>query len=72
VDLRRSFPALLRLDGDMYESTVDVLHHAYDKLSIGGNDTAQGRSICTPVHITVLTVGYYFNSFPTDRVCCDG
>lgn len=28
--------SLLRLDGDMYESTVDVLYHLYDKLSIGG------------------------------------
>ena len=25
-----------RLDGDMYESTVDVLYNLYDKLSIGG------------------------------------
>lgn len=28
--------SFLRLDGDMYESTVDVLYHFYDKLSIGG------------------------------------
>jgi O-methyltransferase len=28
--------SVLRLDGDMYESTVDVLYHLYDKLSIGG------------------------------------
>jgi hypothetical protein len=28
--------ALLRLDGDMYQSTVDVLYHMYSKLSIGG------------------------------------
>jgi O-methyltransferase len=28
--------SILRLDGDMYESTVDVLYHLYDKLSIGG------------------------------------
>ena len=28
--------SLLRLDGDMYESTVDVLYHFYDKLSVGG------------------------------------
>jgi hypothetical protein len=28
--------ALLRLDGDMYESTIDVLNHLYPKLSIGG------------------------------------
>ena len=26
----------MRLDGDMYESTVDVLYRLYDKLSIGG------------------------------------
>ena len=26
----------MRLDGDMYESTVDVLYHLYDKLSVGG------------------------------------
>lgn len=29
--------SILRLDGDMYESTVDVLYHFYDKLSLGGN-----------------------------------
>lgn len=28
--------AVMRLDGDMYESTVDVLYHFYDKLSVGG------------------------------------
>jgi hypothetical protein len=28
--------SLLRLDGDMYESTVDVLYNFYDKLSVGG------------------------------------
>lgn len=28
--------SLLRLDGDMYESTVDVLYNLYDRLSIGG------------------------------------
>lgn len=28
--------ALLRLDGDMYESTIDALVHLYPKLSIGG------------------------------------
>lgn len=28
--------ALLRLDGDMYESTIQVLENLYDKLSIGG------------------------------------
>lgn len=28
--------ALLRLDGDMYESTVDSLHALYPKLSVGG------------------------------------
>jgi O-methyltransferase len=28
--------SLLRLDGDMYESTIDVLLHLYPKLSIGG------------------------------------
>ena len=28
--------AIMRLDGDMYESTVDVLYHLYDKLSVGG------------------------------------
>ena len=37
--LRDQYPgpfSLLRLDGDMYESTVDVLYHFYDKLSVGG------------------------------------
>lgn len=28
--------AIMRLDGDMYESTIDVLYNLYDKLSIGG------------------------------------
>jgi len=28
--------SLLRLDGDIYESTVDVLYHLYDKVEIGG------------------------------------
>lgn len=28
--------AVLRLDGDMYESTMDVLTHLYPKLSVGG------------------------------------
>ncbi len=28
--------ALLRLDGDMYESTLDALRHLYPKLSVGG------------------------------------
>ena len=28
--------ALIRLDGDMYESTMDGLRHLYPKLSVGG------------------------------------
>jgi hypothetical protein len=28
--------AVLRLDGDMYESTMDALNHLYPKLSVGG------------------------------------
>jgi O-methyltransferase len=28
--------ALLRLDGDLYESTMDGLRHLYPKLSVGG------------------------------------
>ena len=28
--------ALMRLDGDLYESTMDALTHLYDKLSAGG------------------------------------
>jgi len=28
--------SIMRLDGDMYESTVDVLDRLYDKLSVGG------------------------------------
>lgn len=28
--------SILRLDGDMYESTIDVLYYLYPKLSIGG------------------------------------
>lgn len=27
---------MLRLDGDMYESTMEVLTHLYPKLSLGG------------------------------------
>lgn len=40
--------AIMRLDGDMYESTVDVLYNLYDKLSIGGYlimDDWNGESI---------------------------
>ncbi len=28
--------AVIRLDGDMYESTIDPLKHLYDRLSVGG------------------------------------
>lgn len=28
--------AIIRLDGDMYESTIDPLNHLWDKLSVGG------------------------------------
>ena len=28
--------SVLRLDGDYYESTVDLLYHLYDQLSVGG------------------------------------
>jgi hypothetical protein len=28
--------AIMRLDGDYYESTMDSLTHLYDKLSVGG------------------------------------
>ena len=28
--------AVMRLDGDMYQSTVDVLYNLYDKLSLNG------------------------------------
>eukprot|EP00584_Thalassiosira_punctigera_P018879 CAMPEP_0172564960 /NCGR_PEP_ID=MMETSP1067-20121228/106360_1 /TAXON_ID=265564 ORGANISM="Thalassiosira punctigera, Strain Tpunct2005C2" /NCGR_SAMPLE_ID=MMETSP1067 /ASSEMBLY_ACC=CAM_ASM_000444 /LENGTH=95 /DNA_ID=CAMNT_0013355755 /DNA_START=81 /DNA_END=365 /DNA_ORIENTATION=- len=28
--------AVMRLDGDMYQSTVDVLYRLYDRLSVGG------------------------------------
>ena len=28
--------SVMRLDGDMYESTIDVLYNLYDKLSVGG------------------------------------
>ena len=28
--------SIMRLDGDMYESTVHVLYHLYDRLSVGG------------------------------------
>lgn len=35
-DLYQGKFALLRLDGDMYESTVDVLYSLYGRLSLGG------------------------------------
>jgi len=35
ADTTRRF-SIMRLDGDMYESTVDVLYNLYDKLSVGG------------------------------------
>jgi O-methyltransferase len=28
--------AVLRLDGDMYQSTLDVMYHMYDRVSVGG------------------------------------
>ena len=28
--------SVLRLDGDMYESTIDPLHYLYDRISVGG------------------------------------
>ncbi|HLZ67343.1 MAG TPA: TylF/MycF/NovP-related O-methyltransferase [Aliidongia sp.] len=28
--------AIMRLDGDMYESTIDPLNHLYDRLAVGG------------------------------------
>jgi hypothetical protein len=28
--------AIIRFDGDIYESAVDVLYHLYEKLSVGG------------------------------------
>jgi len=39
--LRKTLPAdqkfaILRLDGDIYQSTVDVLYNMYDHVSIGG------------------------------------
>ena len=39
--LRSSLPtrqkfAIMRLDGDLYQSTVDVLYTLYDHLSVGG------------------------------------
>lgn len=36
--LKQIVPALavLRLDGDLYQSTIDVLFHMYEKVSIGG------------------------------------
>ena len=39
-DTMPSFPvekiAVLRLDGDLYESTIDPLNYLYDKVSAGG------------------------------------
>ena len=35
-DIRINQLALLRLDGDLYESTMDALHHLYDKVVSGG------------------------------------
>ncbi|KAL3770007.1 hypothetical protein ACHAWO_013383 [Cyclotella atomus] len=51
--------AIMRLDGDMYESTVDVLYNLYDKLSIGG---------------FVIMDDWYLPSqdgFPSKRACED-
>lgn len=35
-DTRTEKIALLRMDGDLYESTIDILHALYDKVSPGG------------------------------------
>lgn len=38
--------SIMRLDGDMYESTVDVLYPLYEKLSIGGYVIMDDVSCC--------------------------
>ena len=40
--------ALLRLDGDMYESTIDPLVHLYDKVSPGGYVIVDDYNFSTP------------------------
>jgi len=47
--------SIMRLDGDIYESTVDVLYHLYDKLSIGG----------------YVIMDDWFDYFPSKTACED-
>ena len=70
--------AILRLDGDMYESTIEVLDNLYDKLSIGGyviiddydlhwanmavRDFRKARGITEPI-IDVDGRGAYWKNF---------
>lgn len=47
--------AAMRLDGDMYESTVDVLYHLYGKLSLNG----------------YIIIDDWAENFPSRRACED-
>jgi len=67
--------AILRLDGDMYSSTIQVLEELYDKVSVGGfiiiddyalkgcnqavNDFRKERKIVSPL-IQIDWTGYYW------------
>lgn len=67
--------ALLRMDGDIYESTMDIFHALYDKLSIGGylviddlfvptcrqavNEFREARGIVEPILTIDWTGGYW-------------
>jgi len=63
--------AVLRLDGDMYESTVDVLYHFYDKLSIGGYvimDDWYGFPAKTAAEDFFRAHDIYPEIFPVDKI----
>jgi len=54
--------SIIRFDGDMYESAVDVLYNLYDKLEVGGYfivDDWTGKYTMVPLrNSTILTIKY--------------
>jgi hypothetical protein len=64
--------AVLRLDGDMYESTIDPLTHLYDRVSTGGwvivDDYTLFASCQAAVHDFFADRGIDPPLIPIDRV----
>jgi O-methyltransferase len=45
--------AVMRLDGDLYESTIDPLVHLYDRLSVGGWVILDDYSVSPPCQLAI-------------------